>query len=118
VCEGLRDLAARLQAGERTRDTTRAHREERARAARQSRHDIKVSTSVDDVSTAPLCGRDAATRGAEFEAGRRGGDAEFEGGGAEQTSVHVPSRLHLVTVITSQDARRPSQDGEPSRDRF
>ena len=28
----------------------------------------QCSTSVDDVSTAPLCGRDAATRGAEFEA--------------------------------------------------
>jgi hypothetical protein len=51
------------------------------------------------VSTAPLCGRDAATRGAEFEAGRRGGDAEFEGGSAEQTSVHVPSRLLGVDVL-------------------
>jgi hypothetical protein len=32
------------------------------------------------VSTAPLCDRDAATRGAEYEAGRHGGGAEFEGG--------------------------------------
>ena len=99
MCERLRDLAARLQAGERTRDTTRAHREERENAARQSRHDIKGSTSVDDVSTAPQRGRDAVTRDAEFEAGRHGGGAEFEGGSAEQTSVHVPSRLLGVDVL-------------------
>ena len=73
----------------------------------------QCSTSVDDVSTAPLCGRDAATRGAEFEAGRHGGAAEFESGSAEHTIVHdleasptssgyVP--LRLGTVIKSRRA--------------
>ena len=32
----------------------------------------------DGVSTAPLCGHDAATRGVARKAGRRGGGAEFE----------------------------------------
>ena len=69
----------------------------------------QCSTSVDDMSTAPLCGRDAATRGAEFEAGRHGGSAEFEAAAPtipSFTSWRRPSRraraLRLGTVIKSR----------------
>lgn len=78
----------------------------------------QCSTSVDDISTAPPCGRDAATHGAEFEAGRHGGSAEFEAAAPTLPGTIVHDRGAAVLIggpfvwepSSSQDARTLSQD--------
>ena len=56
----------------------------------------QCSTSVDDMSTAPPFGRDAAARGAEFEAGRHGGGAEIEAA-AQQSTFTSRAASQLTT---------------------
>ena len=75
------------------------------------------------MSTAPPCGRDAATHGAEFEAGRHGGSAEFEAAPPTIplfTTVEPPTSFggHVPFVwepSSNQDARTLSQDAGQSQ---
>ena len=108
--------SARHPAGEHTRDTWHGGKGEACSGRVKARQ--QCSTSVDDESSAPLCGRAAATRGAEFRGGGHGGGAEIVGRTEHRCSrpraLHLSRsrRLHLVSVITRHGTL--SQDGSVS----